>query len=393
MPMRNRALSTLACLVLSGAPAQATDAPVTTESVRRAVDEAVLPMMDRYGIPGLAVAVSIDGVRVFVEHGVASKSPRVAVTRGTIFELGSVSKTFTATLAAYAEQDGVLSLSDPVTAHVPELRGSALDRVQLLHLATHTAGGFPLQVPDEVGTIDQLMAYFRAWTPQFATGTVRTYANPSIGLLGVATARAMGQTFQALVEKRLFPELGLGRTYVTVPAAQQSAYAWGYDRADKPVRVNPGPLATEAYGIKSTAADMIRFVEVSMGLGDIPPKLRTALDATHVGYAKAGDLTQDLVWEQYPYPVALERIVAGNSSAMSLQPVPATMLSPPTPPRSDVIINKTGSTNGFGAYVAFVPAKKIGIVMLANKNYPNDARVTAALRILSQVAEPRDSQP
>jgi beta-lactamase class C len=210
-----------------------------------------------------------------------------------------------------------------------------------------------------------LMAYFRAWTPQFATGTVRTYANPSIGLLGVATARAMGQTFQALVEKRLFPELGLGRTYVTVPAAQQSAYAWGYDRADKPVRVNPGPLATEAYGIKSTAADMIRFVEVSMGLGDIPPKLRTALDATHVGYAKAGDLTQDLVWEQYPYPVALERIVAGNSSAMSLQPVPATMLSPPTPPRSDVIINKTGSTNGFGAYVAFVPTASPDVAGLA----------------------------
>jgi beta-lactamase class C len=353
--------------------------------VRQAVDAAMKPVIERYAIPGMAIGVTIDGERHFVEYGLASKAPQVSVTRDTLFELGSISKTFTAILATYAEVEGKLSLNDNVSKHMPELQGSALDHVRLLDLATHTAGGFPLQVPDDVKDQEQLIAYYRAWKPQFSPGTYRSYANPSVGLLGVIAAKTMGTSFETLAERRLFPELGLRRTFINVPAAEMKSYAWGY-RDDKPIRVAPGLLASEAYGVKSNAVDMIRFLEVNMGIGTVPATVARALNATHVGYFRSGELVQDLIWEQYPYPVALEKIVAGNSAKM-LNATPATVIDPPMAPRGDVILNKTGATNGFGAYVAYVPEKKIGIVMLANKNYPNDARVKAVHQVLSRLAE------
>ena len=81
----------------------------------------------------------------------------------------------------------------------------------------------------------------------------------------------------------------------------------------------------------------------------------------------------------------LGRLLAGNSAKMLFAANPVTELDPPLPPRDDVLIDKTGSTNGFGAYVAFVSERKIGIVLLANKSYPISARVTAAYQILTRL--------
>lgn len=367
------------------APAHAD--PARDAQVRQVVDVAMKPVIEEFGIPGLAVAVTIGGQRHFFDYGLASRQPRAAVSRDTLFELGSISKTFTATLATSAEIAGKLSLAGRIGDYLPELAGSALGGVRVLDLATHTAGGFPLQMPDEVRNHDQMMAYFRNWQPRFAAGTQRTYANPSIGLLGMVAARSMGQSFEGLMERRLFPDLGLRRTYITVPADQMKSYAWGHTAAGAPVRVGPGMLAAEAYGVKSNAVDMIRFVELNMGIGQVPEATGRALMATHAGYYRAGPYVQDLVWEQYPYPAGLADLVAGNAPAVNRNPVPVSRIEPPMPPRQDVLINKTGSTNGFGAYVAYIPARRIGIVMLANKNYPNEARVRAAFAVLSRLAE------
>jgi len=80
------------------------------------------------------------------------------------------------------------------------------------------------------------------------------------------------------------------------------------------------------------------------------------------------------------WPASLDVLLAGNSTAMALQAHAVTRPAPP--PQGDILVNKTGSTNGFGAYAAFVPARRIGVVLLANRNYPNAERVRAAYAIL-----------
>lgn len=349
------------------------------------VQDAAHFVMSHYNVAGLAIAITVDGKPRFYNYGVASRETQQPVNNGTLFEIGSVSKTFTATLATYAQASGKLLLTDRPSAYVPELKGSPFDNVTLINLATHTAGGFPLQFPDDIRNATQMMAYFKAWQPTFAPGTYRTYANPSVGMLGMTAAKSMGMPFDQALEHRLFPELGMPNSFITVPANKLPAYAQGYDKNDKPVRLSLGVLGAEAYGVKTTSKDLIRFVEANMGLTETSPLLKRAMADTHTGYFQLRAMTQDLIWEQYRYPVSLDALLEGNSNKMAYESNAVTALNPPLPPQQSVWINKTGSTNGFGAYVAFVPAKKLGIVMLANKNFPNEARVRLAYRILTEL--------
>jgi beta-lactamase class C len=194
----------------------------------------------------------------------------------------------------------------------------------------------------------------------------------------------MGADYATLMQERLLTPLGLTSTYINVPADRMADYAQGYTEDGKPIRLGPGELWQEAYGVRTTAADLVRYLEANMNLIDVAPDVQHALIDTHTGYFKTGAMTQDLIWEQYPYPVALRSLLAGTAEISDA--VPATPLKPPERPRQDVWINKTGSTNGFTAYVAFVPAKRLGIVLLANKSFSLPERVTASYQILTALA-------
>ncbi len=374
--------SLAACNISQTAAAAAT---LPADDVRAVVTQAVRPVMTQYGIPGMAVGVTISGRHYVFTYGIASKATGKHVDASTLFEIGSITKTFTASLASYAQLAGKLALSDAVSADFPSLRGTGFDDVRLVNLGTHTAGGLPLQFPNDVQTAGDAIKYYQRWKPAHAAGTYRLYSNPSIMLLGLVVAKRMDADFATLMQREVFAPLGLRNTFLTVPEDRLSRYAQGYTSAGRPRRMAPGPLAAEAYGIRTTAPDLLRFIDANMNLAGPNDSLRRAIVDTHTGYYRVAMMTQDLVWEQYRYPAPLSSLLQGNSDQVVLEENKVVKIDPPSRPEADVVINKTGSTSGFAAYVAFIPRRKTGIVLLANKSYPAAARVAAAYRILARL--------
>lgn len=374
----------LASAAVSAAPsAHGSDAVAPAASTTKAVAaRAIAPLMARYGIPGMAVGITIDGRTSVFSYGVASKATGAPVDGNTLFEIGSVSKTFTATLAGYARITGKLALSDIASADDPTLRGSGFDRVTLLDLATYTAGGLPLQVPDGVTTDAQLRAYLRAWQPRYPPGTQRLYSNVSIGVLGAIVAHRLNGRFDRLVERDIFAPLGMRASYYAIPPAEQTQYAQGYTFDDKPIRLVEGPLAAPTYGVRTTTGSLLRFIQANLNAMRNGSPLQRAMVAARTGYYHVGPIVQGLVWERVDCPLDRAHLRAANSDHILFDPNPARRLSPPQSPRSDALFDKTGSTNGFSAYVAFVPQTHAGIILLANKSYPMTARIDAAYAIL-----------
>ena len=370
----------LIALTLSASPLHA--AEMTDKAFQEIADRVFQPVIKEYDIPGLAVGVTVDGSEFYYTYGEASRETKAPVTTGTIFELGSVSKIFNVTLAALAEQRGLLSMDQPVSTYLPELKGSAFDKITPVNLATHTSGGLPLQVPDSVTDDAELMTYLKTWKPAYKAGTMRSYSNVSIGLLGRIAGERLGGTYRQAAEGQLFPALGLKSTFIAVPPEATDRYAFGYAKANKPIHVGPGMLDDEAYGIKTTVRDMVHVMELNLKPDGLAPDLAAAIEKTHTGYFDTATYTQDMIWEQYVWPVTLKKLLDGNSAKMSLESQPVKKRAKPLAPQTAVLMNKTGSTNGFGSYVVMMPKAQIGLTVLANRNYPNTARAEAGLKLM-----------
>lgn len=351
--------------------------------IRSIVDAAIVPLMAEHDLPGMAVAVTAAGKSYTFNYGHAARETKEPVTDATLFELGSVSKPMTATLASYAQVIGKLALDAHPSKYLPALKGSPIDAATVLHLGTYTAGGLPQQFPERLAD-ERMIEYFRSWTPQARPGTQRRYSNPSLGLFGHLTALALKRDFAEAMEQEVFAALGMRNSHIRIPEGARGNYAWGHDQQGKPGRMQAEVLSAPTYGVVSTASDVMRLVEANIEPGKLTGPMRRAVEGTQIGYFAVGPMVQGLGWEQYPYPVKVEQLVAGNSSTMSMEPNAAKRIDAP-PSQQAILFNKTGATRGFSNYVAFVPLKKIGIVMLANKSYPAAARVKAAHAILEQL--------
>lgn len=376
--MNSKLLIVATCLGLSSLSA------VAASDMESSVNQVIKPLMQQQGIPGMAVAVISKGQTHTFTWGMADVDQHRPVNQDTLFELGSVSKTFTGVLSAVAFSKNEIALDDKASKYWPALNTSQWRDITLLQLATYTAGGLPLQVPDEVSNEKQLGDFYQQWQPKWAPGKTRQYANSSIGLFGWLASKPSGMPFAEAMQQRVFSPLKLEHTYINVPDSAKKDYAWGY-RDGKPVHVSPGMLDAEAYGVKTSIKDMARWMQANMDPQQVADKtLQQALELAQTRFYRTEALYQGLGWEMLDWPQQAEIAVQGADNKVALDP--QLVLDHQSHPRVQASwVHKTGATGGFGAYVAFIPEKQVGIVMLANKNYPNTKRVKAAMQILKSL--------
>ncbi|HAV4519950.1 TPA: ADC family extended-spectrum class C beta-lactamase [Acinetobacter baumannii] len=352
------------------------------QEIKKLVDQNFKPLLEKYDVPGMAVGVIQNNKKYEMYYGLQSVQDKKAVNRSTIFELGSVSKLFTATAGGYAKNKGKISFDDTPGKYWKELKNTPIDQVNLLQLATYTSGNLALQFPDEVQTDQQVLTFFKDWQPKNPIGEYRQYSNPSIGLFGKVVALSMNKPFDQVLEKTIFPALGLKHSYVNVPKTQMQNYAFGYNQENQPIRVNPGPLDAPAYGVKSTLPDMLSFIHANLNPQKYPADIQRAINETHQGFYQVNTMYQALGWEEFSYPATLQTLLDSNSEQIVMKPNKVTAISKEP---SVKMYHKTGSTNGFGTYVVFIPKENIGLVMLTNKRIPNEERIKAAYAVLNAI--------
>ncbi len=229
------------------------------------------------GLPGLALAVTDrKGLVASEAFGLASVEAEAPVTRGTLFEIGSIGKTFTAILVLQLHEQGALDLDAPVTHYLPwfEVR-SAHGPIAIRHLLAHTSG---LMVGAELSASSRFDVWaLREAEVGFAPGSRYLYSNIGFRALGFVVEELTGRPYAAALRERILEPLGLDATEPEVTHAVRQRLAVGHQRLydDRPgARHDPWVPATwleTGTGDGSPAAtmeDLSRFLRALLNRGD-----------------------------------------------------------------------------------------------------------------------------
>jgi putative ATP-binding cassette transporter len=318
------------------------------------------------GIPGLAVAVVVDGTVHTRAFGQARDG--VPVTDRTAFELASCSKSFTALAALQLVADGRLDLAAPVSRYVPGFHvvvGGARREVtvgQLLHHTTGLTWTAIGRIPDDLGpgALRETAAALSGTAVDDPPGTRFVYSSANYDVLGAVIEATSGEEFGSYLERHIFTPLGLAETHV-LASARLPDMAEGHKLGFLAARSYTAPLyrgnAPAGY-VVSTARDLGRWLFVQLGLTANP--LATLVAGSHVPDREVapdhGGGSYAAGWSVYQKP--------GGE------------------------ISHAGDNPSFTSYVGFSPGGQFGVALLASSDSPQTARLGENLMALLRGARP-----
>ena len=311
-------------LVLSVSAAPETD----IADVKPLVDQTMQQFMRVNRVPGAVVELYVHGKPYSFQYGVANLDTRVPVTDNTVFELGSVTKLFTALLVAMQVNAGKMNLQDSITQYIPELRNAygPINQVTLENLATHTSG-LPFYTPGSVKTEEGVINYLRRWHPYGPVGSSWAYSNFGIGLLGSALEYNTHENYNQLYRSRILTPLKMNPIGIAVPNYLDGLIAQGYDGAGIMEPYTALDLLPASWAIKATGHDMMRFLAASIGLPGTPPEIADAMRLTQTPFYLNSNMMQGLGWQIYRITDQDRVSLMHTPSFMSIGPIKTTAIS------------------------------------------------------------------
>jgi CubicO group peptidase (beta-lactamase class C family) len=314
-------------------------------------DEVIKILIDRIDVAKKSVGIVVGliddkGVRI-ISYGKPNKTSDQTVNGDSVFEIGSVSKVFTATLLADMVVRGEVKLDDPISKYLPKTVKTPTrngKEITLLDLSTQTSGlpRMPTNFapkdalnPYADYTVAQMYAFISGYTLTRDIGAQYDYSNLGVGLLGHILALRAGMDYETLVRKRIFQPLKMNNSSITLTPAMRGHLAGGHNPALLPVPNWDLPTLAGAGAIRSTVNDMLKFVAANIGLNKSP--LLAAMQLAHQSRHDTGipDLEIGLNWhilKRYNTP----------------------------------IIWHNGQTGGYHSFIGFDQKARKGIVVLSN---------------------------
>jgi len=233
--------------------------------------------MAKHKVPGVVLGIVCEGREFMKGFGVTSVRHPVPVDEKTLFQIGSTTKTFTATAVMRLVEDGKLVLDEPIRTYLPDftMRDSEVTtRLTMHHLLTHTGGWDGDFFPDTGNGDDALARYVKlmADLPQVTPlGSIFSYNNAAFSLAGRVIEAVTGKTYEASLNDLVLAPLGLKHSFLFPTDVMTHSFAVGHMTiADKTIVLRPWQLTRAcgpAGGISASMIDQLRYARFHMGDG------------------------------------------------------------------------------------------------------------------------------
>ena len=341
MKLRRWAALFVSLAFFSGGAAAAL--PADEASIRKILQERV----DSKRSTGIVVGVLDAGGRHVIAYG-SSGSAR-PLDADTVFEIGSITKVFTGALLSDMVRRGEVRLEDPISKFLPPtVRAPTRDgkSITLLHLATQTSG-LP-RLPDNLTprdpqnpyadyTVEKMYEFLSRCRLSRDPGEKYEYSNLGVGLLGHLLALRAGTSYETLLIQRILEPLRMRDTAITLSPSLRSRLAAGHDESGAVVGNWDLPTLAGAGALRSTVADMLKFLEANLGGGSATTA--AVLEETHRVRHATGEPDLDIglawhVWHKF----------GGD------------------------LVWHNGGTGGYHSWIGFLPKARSGAVVLSNSS-------------------------